>query len=59
VNEERLIAINKELEIARRIQSFTLPQCVPTLAGLEIAARYAPMRLSAGWGCLSRRLSKA
>jgi sigma-B regulation protein RsbU (phosphoserine phosphatase) len=47
-NEERLIAINKELEIARRIQSFTLPQTVPTLAGFEIAARYAPMSAVAG-----------
>ena len=47
-NEERLIAINKELEIARRIQSFTLPQFVPALAGLEIAARYAPMSAVAG-----------
>jgi sigma-B regulation protein RsbU (phosphoserine phosphatase) len=47
-NEERLIAINKELEIARRIQSSTLPQCVPTLAGLEIVARYAPMSAVAG-----------
>jgi len=47
-NEERLIAINKELEIARRIQSFTLPQSVPTLPGLEIAARYAPMSAVAG-----------
>jgi phosphoserine phosphatase RsbU/P len=47
-SEERLVAINKELEIARRIQSFTLPQCVPTLAGLEIAARYAPMSAVAG-----------
>jgi len=47
-NEERLIAINKELEIARRIQSSTLPQGVPTLAGLEIAARYAPMSAVAG-----------
>jgi len=28
-NEERLVAINKELEIARRIQSSTLPQSVP------------------------------
>ncbi len=42
-NEERLLAINQELEIARRIQSSTLPQSVPTLAGLEIAARYVPM----------------
>lgn len=47
-NEERLVAINKELEIARRIQSSTLPQSVPTLAGLEIAARYAPMSAVAG-----------
>jgi serine phosphatase RsbU (regulator of sigma subunit) len=47
-NEERLLAINKELEIARRIQSSTLPQFVPTLAGLEIAVRYAPMSAVAG-----------
>jgi phosphoserine phosphatase RsbU/P len=47
-NEERLLAINKELEIARRIQSATLPQSVPTLRGLEIAARYAPMSAVAG-----------
>lgn len=47
-NEERLAAISKELEIARRIQSSTLPQFVPTLAGLEIAARYSPMSAVAG-----------
>jgi len=47
-NEERLLAINKELEIARGIQSSTLPQSVPTLAGLEIAARYVPMSAVAG-----------
>jgi hypothetical protein len=47
-NEERLLAINKELEIARRIQSSTLPQSVPTLAGLDIAARYVPMSAVAG-----------
>jgi phosphoserine phosphatase RsbU/P len=47
-NEERLVAINKELEIARRIQFSTLPQNVPMLAGLEIAARYAPMSAVAG-----------
>ena len=41
------LAINKELEIARRIQSSTLPQCVPTLAGLEIAA-LRPMSAVAG-----------
>jgi sigma-B regulation protein RsbU (phosphoserine phosphatase) len=47
-NEERLLAINKELEIARRIQSSTLPQSVPALAGLDIAARYVPMSAVAG-----------
>jgi sigma-B regulation protein RsbU (phosphoserine phosphatase) len=47
-SEERLLAINKELEIARRIQSSTLPQSVPTLKGLEIAARYVPMSAVAG-----------
>jgi len=47
-SEERLLAINKELEIARRIQSSTLPQFVPSFAGLEIAARYAPMSAVAG-----------
>ena len=47
-NEDRLVAINKELEIARRIQASTLPQSVPTLRGLEIAARYVPMSAVAG-----------
>jgi sigma-B regulation protein RsbU (phosphoserine phosphatase) len=47
-SEERLLAINKELDVARRIQSSTLPQFVPTLAGLEIAACYAPMSAVAG-----------
>jgi hypothetical protein len=47
-SEERLLTINKELEIARRIQSSTLPQSVPTLTGLEIAARYVPMSAVAG-----------
>jgi sigma-B regulation protein RsbU (phosphoserine phosphatase) len=47
-NEERLLAINKELEIARQIQSSTLPREIPKLAGLEIAARYLPMSAVAG-----------
>jgi sigma-B regulation protein RsbU (phosphoserine phosphatase) len=47
-NEERLLAINKELEIARQIQSSTLPRAVPKIAGLEIAARYVPMSAVAG-----------
>lgn len=47
-NEERLLAISKELEIARQIQYGTLPQSVPCIAGLEIAARYVPMSAVAG-----------
>ena len=47
-NEERLLAIQKELEIAQQIQSCTLPQDVPNLAGLDIAARYLPMSTVAG-----------
>jgi phosphoserine phosphatase RsbU/P len=47
-NEERLHTINKELEIARRIQSSIIPQSVPKRKGLEIAARYAPMSAVAG-----------
>jgi len=47
-NEERLLAIHKELEIARRIQSSILPQTVPALCGLDLAARYVPMSAVAG-----------
>jgi sigma-B regulation protein RsbU (phosphoserine phosphatase) len=47
-NEERLLAINKELEIARQIQSSTLPRTTPTFAALEIVARYVPMSAVAG-----------
>jgi phosphoserine phosphatase RsbU/P len=47
-NEERLLSISKELEIARQIQACTLPQSVPHVAGLEIAARYLPMSEVAG-----------
>ena len=47
-NEERLLAISKELDIARRIQSSILPQSVPALAGLEVATRYVPMSAVAG-----------
>ncbi len=48
VNEERLLAINKELEIARQIQSSILPRQVPRLDGLEIAARHLSMSAVAG-----------
>jgi len=46
--EESLLNLNKELEIARQIQSSTLPREVPQLAGLEVAARYVPMSAVAG-----------
>jgi serine phosphatase RsbU (regulator of sigma subunit) len=46
--EERLLAINQELQIANQIQSSILPREVPQLAGLEIVARYVPMSAVAG-----------
>lgn len=46
--EERLLAINKELQIANQIQSSILPRDVPQLTGLEIVARYLPMSAVAG-----------
>jgi hypothetical protein len=47
-NEHRLLTLNKELEIARQIQSSILPRELPRIAGLEIAARYLPMSAVAG-----------
>jgi sigma-B regulation protein RsbU (phosphoserine phosphatase) len=46
--EERLLAIHKELDIARQIQSSTLPREIPCLPHLQIAARYVPMSAVAG-----------
>jgi sigma-B regulation protein RsbU (phosphoserine phosphatase) len=45
---ERLLAIDKELSIARRIQSSILPHAMPTVGGLSVAARYEPMTAVAG-----------
>lgn len=47
-NEQRLLSIQKELEIARQIQSSILPREVPRVAGLNIAAQYVPMTAVAG-----------
>lgn len=47
-NEERLVSINKELEIARRIQSGLLPEGDVRVPGLEIAAKYVPASSVAG-----------
>ncbi len=47
-NEEALSAIRKELEIARRIQMSILPESMPQLEGLRVAAKYVPMSDVAG-----------
>lgn len=47
-NEQGLLAIQKELEIARQIQSSILPRDIPRVAGLDIAATYQPMAAVAG-----------
>jgi len=44
----QLLAIQKELETARLIQQSILPQTVPQIDGLDIAARYIPMTSVAG-----------
>lgn len=46
--EERLVAIQNELAIAKQIQSSILPRAVPSLQGLDIAAHYLPMGAVAG-----------
>jgi hypothetical protein len=46
--EEHLLEINKELQIATKIQSSILPREIPRLPGLEIVARYVPMGAVAG-----------
>ena len=45
---QRLVAVDKELDIARRIQSSILPAAPPAAAGLVVAARYRPMTAVAG-----------
>jgi sigma-B regulation protein RsbU (phosphoserine phosphatase) len=44
----QLLDINNELEMAREIQLSILPHEIPTIRGLEIAARYIPMSSVAG-----------
>jgi len=46
--EEALAAIRNELAIARRIQASILPEVMPELAGVRIAAQYVPMSQVAG-----------
>ena len=47
-NEQRLLAISKELEIARNIQSGLLPEQNLAVSGLEIAVKYVPASSVAG-----------
>lgn len=47
-NEKRPLSIEGELETARQIQSSILPDQIPTVAGLSIAASYHPMSAVAG-----------
>jgi len=44
----QLLAIQKELETARLIQQSILPETLPQVDGLDIAARYVPMAAVAG-----------
>jgi len=44
----QLETLNSELEMARQVQSSILPRETPELSGLEIVARYLPMRSVAG-----------
>jgi len=41
--ERRLVAVSRELDLAREIQQSLLPRALPDVAGLRIAARYLPM----------------
>jgi phosphoserine phosphatase RsbU/P len=44
----QLLAMQKEMETARQIQFSILPDEIPTIEGLDIAARYIPMSAVAG-----------
>ncbi len=46
--QDRLESLNRELEIARRIQYSILPEKLPELPGLDIRALYKPMDLIGG-----------
>lgn len=47
-NERRLVSLQSELEMARQIQADILPDCLPQIVGLRIAASYIPMSSVAG-----------
>jgi sigma-B regulation protein RsbU (phosphoserine phosphatase) len=47
-NEKKLVTITYELETARQIQSFILPQKTVDIKGIHLAAHYVPMASVAG-----------
>jgi hypothetical protein len=47
----QLLTIQKELETAREIQLSILPEEIPKIGGVDIAARYIPMTSVAGDFC--------
>ncbi len=47
-NERRLLSIESELEMARQIQASILPERIPAVEGLRIAASYHSMSAVAG-----------
>lgn len=47
-SERRLVAVMQEMETARRIQTSILPQTLPQIPGVSLAARYEPMNAVAG-----------
>lgn len=47
-SERRLVAVSRELDLARQIQQSILPRAMPEVAGLRVAACYLPMSDVAG-----------
>jgi len=47
-NEAELLAVQRELETARQIQTALLPRELPRVRGLDLAVRYLPMTAVAG-----------
>jgi serine phosphatase RsbU (regulator of sigma subunit) len=47
-NQANFLSVQRELETARRIQSSLMPGRMPSVAGVDLAARYVPMTAVAG-----------
>ncbi|PJZ47213.1 7TM diverse intracellular signaling domain-containing protein [Leptospira brenneri] len=48
INKQKLIAYQKELVLAQKLQESTLPQVLPKIPGLKIKAGYIPQSLVGG-----------